>query len=64
MLMMPMPPGPGGVAIAAMVSSVLLVGVVCSERLNESIILSLGYFLFLLLFFLLAGPFLPLLPGR
>jgi len=36
MRMMPIPPGPGGVAMAAMVSSALLEGVVCSKVFNES----------------------------
>ncbi len=36
---MPMPPGPGGVAMAAIVSAVLLAGGLCSKGLNESIIL-------------------------
>jgi hypothetical protein len=34
--MIPMPPGPGGVAIAAIVSSVLLAGEICSEEINGS----------------------------
>ena len=38
MRMIPMPPGPGGVAIAAMVSSALLTGGVFSAGLNASTI--------------------------
>jgi hypothetical protein len=64
MRMMPMPPGPGGVAIAAMVSSALPAGGICSGVLNESIVLAICYLLLLLLFCFRAGPFLPLLPGR
>jgi len=41
MRIIPTPPGPGGVAIAAMVSSVLPPDGVCSEELNESILLVL-----------------------
>ena len=41
MRMIPIPPGPGGVAIAAMVSSLLPGGEVCVEGLNELIYLLL-----------------------
>jgi hypothetical protein len=42
--MIPIPPGPGGVAIAAMVSPLLRAGRVFSEGINESIFLVISYF--------------------
>jgi len=51
MRMMPMPPGPGGVAMAAIVSSALLAGGICSKELTLSIVWCI------LLFFCSCRPF-------